>query len=279
MPPRNRFEPCEILRRDGLACLLWLEDAIASYDVPTVAFDLFLLVSDPEDAARSLRLAGWTDVETDAQRCPFLVNRDAIQSHCLEPPAIEEQCETPIGQLPPPPRGPPPPTRTVLLSARDCNTSIEPLSSGPLHDGNFVPPLQFLVDGLISGVLDAPPSSLLERRLAIQLVYLYAHCRDMRSPKLVEQLRFENRQFHIDALTGPSVGKAPLIAWGRQVRRELLDGTRQLMNENSLLSANPAEYQPFISSTRSQFRISSRTTSPASSPTRSPATKERLLAT
>ncbi|KAJ0152353.1 hypothetical protein HZ326_5159, partial [Fusarium oxysporum f. sp. albedinis] len=50
-------------------------------------------------------------------------------------------------------------TRTVLLSAMDCNMSIEPFSSGSLHDGNSLPPLHFLVDGLISGVLNVPPES------------------------------------------------------------------------------------------------------------------------
>ncbi|SCO80403.1 uncharacterized protein FRV6_04616 [Fusarium oxysporum] len=233
---------------------------------------------DPEDAARSLRRDGWidvkTDIETDLERCPF-VHSNTIQYLCLDLTAVEERRELVPGQLPPIPRGPPPPTRTVLLSAMDCNMSIEPLSSGPLHDGNSLPPLHFLVDGLISGVLDVPPESRIEGRLGLQLVYLHAYCFDMRSPKLVEQLRPENRQFHIDALTGPSVGKPPLMAWGRQVRRELRDDTRQLMNENSLLGANPAEYQDFISSFRSEFQALLYTVSPPSSPSCYPTAKER----
>jgi hypothetical protein len=114
--------------------------------------------------------------------------------------------------------------------------------------------LYFLIDGLISGILDSLPESRLEARLALQLVYLYAHCPDARSLELVEQLRPENRQYHIDALTGPSVGKAPLNAWNRQVRGELLSGTRELTYANSLLAANPAKYHRFISICRSEFR-------------------------
>ncbi|KAG7422094.1 hypothetical protein Forpe1208_v001711 [Fusarium oxysporum f. sp. rapae] len=170
MSTRTRYGPCRVLRRDGVASLLWLEDAIASYNVPTVVFDLSLLVSDPEAAARSLRRDGWidvkTDIETDLERCPF-VHSNTIQYICLDPPAIEERPKPVTGQLPPIPRGPPPSTRTVLLSARDYNTSIEPLSSGPLHDGNFLPPLHILVDGLISGVLDAPPENRIEGRLGL----------------------------------------------------------------------------------------------------------------
>ncbi|KAJ0152354.1 Uncharacterized protein HZ326_5160 [Fusarium oxysporum f. sp. albedinis] len=97
----------------------------------------------------------------------------------------------------------------------------------------------------------------------------------MRSPKLVEQLRPENRQFHIDALTGPSISKPPLMAWGRPVRRELRDNTRQPMNENSLLGANPAEYRDFISSFRSEFQALLYTVSPPSSPSCYPTAKER----
>lgn len=254
MPCLARIEPCEVLRRDGLASVLWLEDAIANYNVPTVVFQLHLLVSNPNDAAKSLRLAGWTDVETNAQIGLFGINFHHIQCIYLDPPTMEEEHETTPGLPPPVRKGPPPATRTVLLSAQDCNAPIEPLLSGNPPQCDTIPPLWFLVDGLISGVLDAPAESRLEKRLALQLVYLYSHCNEMRSPKLIEQLRLENRQFHIDALTGPSVGKAPLIAWNRRIRRQLQDGTRQLMYENSLLSTNPPEYQNFISQLHSDFR-------------------------
>lgn len=251
MPTRSRIEPCEILRQDHIASTLWLEDAIVNYNVPTCVFDLFLLVSDPDAAARSLCSAGWTEVETetDIQRCPFAAPPHSIHHVCLEPPLTteERQDDVPEDDAAPATNGP---TRTVLLSARDCHTSLESLSP----DDDFIPPLDFLIDGLIAGVLDAEPESKLERRLYIQLAYLYGHCEDTRSAHLIGQLRHENRQFHIDALTGPSVGKSPLIAWNRRVRGELLDGKRQIMYENSLLAANPPEYETFIFYTRSEYR-------------------------
>lgn len=245
------------MRGVGVASVLWLEDAIAHYDVPTCVFDLFLLVADPDHAARQLRRAGWLDVESDPRRCPFLVEPCTVQHLCLEPPALEEPAVPSLGPMssppPPPPKDPPRVTRTVLLSARDCNVSMQTLVSSELPDSSYVPSLPFLVDGLISGVLDAAPESQLESRMAMQLVYLYAHCHSMRSSALAGQLKTENRQFHIDALTGPSVGKAPLLAWNRRVRRELRDGARHLMYENSLLSAKPTEYQRFIFHVRSEF--------------------------
>lgn len=38
MPCLACIEPCEVLRRDGVVSVLWLEDAIANYNVLTVVF-------------------------------------------------------------------------------------------------------------------------------------------------------------------------------------------------------------------------------------------------
>lgn len=58
-PPRHL--PCAILREKGIPCLVWFEDAIAPYGVPTVVFDLHLLVPDIHEAARALFENGWAD--------------------------------------------------------------------------------------------------------------------------------------------------------------------------------------------------------------------------
>lgn len=251
-------EPCDILLGDGIPSLLWLEYAISYYNVPTIGFDFFLLVPDPTTAADSLRRAGWADKETaDASSCDFLVG-SSLSHYCLDPPGLVRDTDqkTPSGNggLPPPPsRGPRPPTTTVLLSMQDFGVTVpEPCPPG---NYSYVPPLPLLLDGLISGVLDAPHKSVLERRVALQLVYLYGYCKDIKtSRELLRQLKPENRQFHIDALTGPSPGVTRLLSWGRHVRREFLEGTRQLMYRNSLLDASPEEYQTLIGYCQSEFR-------------------------
>jgi hypothetical protein len=259
MSPRVRLEPCDVLRQSGVPCLLWLEDAIFQYGVPTIGFDLFILVADPEVAANTLRDSGWIDIApAEARSCNFLTQTSPITHRCLKPPGIKDlgdfDDDDLIGELPPPPsQDPPGPTITVLLRAQDCHVSIEPLSLRTMETGNFTPPLAVLMNGLISSVLDAPPSTELEWRLVIQLAYLYGHCKATQTAEFAAELEYENRQFHIDALTGPAL-VARLIAWNRQVRQELREGTRQLANENSLLSSEPSEFKVLIEQFRSDFR-------------------------
>jgi hypothetical protein len=57
---RLRDEPYTLLRNQGVPCSVWFEDAIARYDVPTVVFDLYLLVPDIDQAAHILCGSGWT---------------------------------------------------------------------------------------------------------------------------------------------------------------------------------------------------------------------------
>ena len=128
---------------------------------------------------------------------------------------------------------------TVLLSAQDCNVSLKDLS---LTMDAVIPPLPVLMDSFISSVLDAPPDSELEGRLGLQLSYLYGYCADTKCPTLVDGLHFENRQFHTDALTGQTVAASGLLCWHRLVRRELVEGKRQLTDENSLCMANAGDY-------------------------------------
>ena len=49
-PPRihPRLEPIDILRRNNIKSCLWAEDALGFYQVPTVVFELYLLVPDQD---------------------------------------------------------------------------------------------------------------------------------------------------------------------------------------------------------------------------------------
>jgi hypothetical protein len=55
-----RYDACTVLYDAGIPCLIWGEDALALYGVPTIILELFLLVHDPERAARSLEAAGYS---------------------------------------------------------------------------------------------------------------------------------------------------------------------------------------------------------------------------
>lgn len=43
-----RYQACEVLISESLPCLIWGEDALGHHGVPTILFDVFLLVHDPE---------------------------------------------------------------------------------------------------------------------------------------------------------------------------------------------------------------------------------------
>lgn len=49
----------------GVPCVVWFEDAIAHYGVPTVVFDLYILVPDISTAADVLAGAGWEPVQQE----------------------------------------------------------------------------------------------------------------------------------------------------------------------------------------------------------------------
>ncbi|WEW60897.1 hypothetical protein PRK78_006385 [Emydomyces testavorans] len=61
-----RYEPCDTLIHHGIPCRVWCEDVLAVYGVPTVVFDLFVLVPDPDEAAETLVAKAGGYVRTQA---------------------------------------------------------------------------------------------------------------------------------------------------------------------------------------------------------------------
>ena len=49
-----RLQVCQALSLERLPCSIWGEDALAHHGVPTLVFDVFLLVHDPEKSAQAL---------------------------------------------------------------------------------------------------------------------------------------------------------------------------------------------------------------------------------
>ncbi|KAK3942810.1 hypothetical protein QBC46DRAFT_378891 [Diplogelasinospora grovesii] len=217
-----RYEPCAILQSKGIPCLIWFEDAIGQYGVPTVVFDLYLLVPDIDTAAGVLAENGWTKAGPPNEyhiltQCPFISHRR------LDPPC---KAETPIAPSDSPDMKPPGPGTTILLPAADWNVPIEKLGS----DG-IVPPLPVLVDALIESLLDAPHGSPLQRHVGTQIVYLYGHCSSLDSKEFADCLKFENRQFHYDARLKRN-WSLPFKAIERSIRDELRKGQRHELQED-----------------------------------------------
>ncbi|CDM29324.1 unnamed protein product [Penicillium roqueforti FM164] len=55
----KRYEPCQVLFDHQVACVVWFKDTLHHYGVPTVMFELYVLVQDIDEAAELLVSAGW----------------------------------------------------------------------------------------------------------------------------------------------------------------------------------------------------------------------------
>jgi len=116
----------------------------------------------------------------------------------------------------------------------------------PSTDPEWIfPPLAAIIDASIAMLLDSDPTTSTEpdrharRCIALEdLEPVYdvsKHTRQdpdfpkrVRDPKLVEELKFENRQFHIDAAYGLPVWSDAYLERAARVRHELRDGRRGL---------------------------------------------------
>lgn len=118
----KRLQPCFALHDSEIPCVVWFEDAIAHHGVPTVLFQLYILVPDIDTAAQALVRRGW--VLTPQQ--PKVGNASVEQPmHFLEPPKHERGTE------------PSRTTTTILLSAADWNFLLPNRPHIPSHGADF----------------------------------------------------------------------------------------------------------------------------------------------
>ncbi len=205
----NRYQSLHHLRAHGIACILWFEDAIAHHGVPTVVFDLYVLVLDHNEAAHELEQHGWTRTLHKQGRIGNQLVSSSPQ-HRLMPP------------LPSPHHDP-----VVLLPAGNWYFHLECSMADPLSPpASFVPPLPALLDAMIDGMLDGPPDIWFP--LCLHICYLYDYVLELQQRAFAHRLRYDNRQFHFDVLSGVMFNTLPFTAHARRVRQELRAGKRQL---------------------------------------------------
>lgn len=227
MSAASRYQPASLLHQEGIPCVVWFEDAVAHYGVPTVVFDLYLLVPDIDAAFAALAQHGWTLSEEQSVEYHFLRRHLDIRRRRLTPPGglarkkADDLPALPITE----PHGP---TYTVLLCADDWGFPPEKLNRS-LVDGVF-PKLCDLLDALIESVLDCDPMKhgMAEDHLAVHICYLYDHAPELKERAFAERLKYENRQFHHDIVSGLQNGTRILHEHERRVRDELRAGTREL---------------------------------------------------
>lgn len=59
----SRYDPCRLVQKQDITCIDWFEDATAQCGVPTVIFDIFLLVPDINATAAASNQSVWTELD------------------------------------------------------------------------------------------------------------------------------------------------------------------------------------------------------------------------
>jgi hypothetical protein len=209
---------CSLVRRCTLA--LW---------VPTGVFDLYLLVLDIDLAAEVLLDKGWNDAPPRTKfTFHFLASHPEFARRRLDPPGANE-VKPPSWPPTPPSEVRARPGTTVLLKAADFNFPAEKFALTPSSLESYSPPLSVLTDALIDSLLDAPHESRLQGHMAVQVCYLYQYVRELKERSFSKEIKYENRKFHYDALSGMDIGTLPVITVERRARDELREGQRQLV--------------------------------------------------
>jgi hypothetical protein len=149
---------------------------------------------------------------------------------------------------------PPGPTITILLPAKDWNwnwncTLPEGREGSHASDTDartFYPPLAQLLDALIDSELDVPPGDFkLRLHISCMIGYLHTYVPVLKTRKFVQELRYDNRQYHLDWLSGMSTGTNSFINHQRAIRNALRQGTYQLQE----CSASPDNEKLFLEKT------------------------------
>ncbi|KAL4933731.1 uncharacterized protein BDV17DRAFT_298079 [Aspergillus undulatus] len=203
--PIVRYEPYLILDENTIPYVIWFEDALHYYGVPTVVFNLWILVQDLNSAANCLSRAGWT---IDTQPCLRIGDAEVEISHesLLHPNS----------------------------GGKFSLTSNSVLERVPLERFLETDELREKPSGrtfLIESWLDDPsedPALLIH--LAVQFHYLYECDPALKERSFAQRLRYEHRQFHFDVLAGMDPGTSPFRNINYELRECSAPGDKDLFD-------------------------------------------------
>ena len=202
------LQPCYLLQESGIPCVVWFEDAVRYHGGRVVPHALHLLVPNIEEAADVLVKNDWTLITPEQKKIvdPFA---HTVQ-RCLRPPKLAPMLET-----------------TILLPAMDWNWNWNCSLPEECDASTFFPPLPQLLDALIDSELDLPPG-ILRLHISCMIGYLHDYIPYVKTRKFVQELRYDNRQYHLDWLAGMSTATNSFIKHQRAIRDALRQGIYQL---------------------------------------------------
>lgn len=207
-----RYKPCKIFSDHQLPHVVWFEDALFYYGVPTVLFVLYILVQDIDLASDILAKAG----------CTLMQGEHRIGNARVDPINFPQwQLISPDGK-----------NKISLLHAarwKFCLTRDTPLELVPLEGSSSqkvpFPPLAAFLDALIESWLDCPSeNAVLLMTLAYQISYLYSYGPALKERSFAERMKYGHRQFHFDVLTGMEIGSLKFPKHQRSIRDALIQG-------------------------------------------------------
>ncbi|KAK4233195.1 hypothetical protein C8A03DRAFT_19674 [Achaetomium macrosporum] len=183
LPPR--YTACELLYEAGIPAAIWLEDALSYHGVPTLVFDLFLLVPDVDAAAQVLVRSGYKrgQLSLALRAIPqfdnlYIPPQPTSTTH-------EEQDSAACGNV-------------VLLPANEWFHQL-PATAEAVTD--WFPTLPQLLTALIRKWLSLEEQEAdLRLRIVIFIGYIYSYVDAVRAPGFELQLPREYRVFHSDQL-------------------------------------------------------------------------------
>jgi hypothetical protein len=229
----DRYNACRILYNAGTPCLIWGEDALAGYGIPTCVFDLFLLVRNPEEAAAQLADSGFyrtmpnprfRDIPQMSDRAPRLAQLPTVNGgeSFAETTKLPEADDINAPGV-------------ILLPAKEWRHNL-PRTTAYMED--FLPPLATLLNCLLDVWMDIPESnSPLREHIATQIGYFYLYTEEVRNPGFEKQLSVENCHVHFDLLASDSSAHADLTTRRCQLyHRAIRDRIQQRKYEPRMAS-------------------------------------------
>jgi hypothetical protein len=167
---------------------------LTAYDIPTIVFDPFLLVHDPESAARVLASHGFNRTTPSPRFYDIPQMSDNVPRLAQIPAsAIHEMADLPKADDVNAPG--------VILRPAEYWRYKLPRTVNEVN--NFIPPLSTLLNTLIDVWIDLPDSDILLREhIATHIGYFYLYNQDIRRPDFENELAVENRQVHFELLRG-----------------------------------------------------------------------------
>jgi hypothetical protein len=198
--PYSGYEGIKALKSCGIPCAIWGEDLSRHFGVPTIIFDHFLLVPNPETAASKLESLGFHLLPPNP-RYRFLeeLTHNSVRLSHVSGQHIDDH------------------PAVVLLPADAWHFSMSLLS--PKSD--IIPPLSAVIESYIDTSLYTK-TLYFHCRLRTHMAYLAEYVKDVKDPRFPSTLRFKYQQdFWRLYLKSPIYVKEK-AEWQRRRESELL---------------------------------------------------------